>query len=98
MRGWLSPQQCAQFDADKYFDVIGCDTGKRYRVHYGTAANVHEIDNAGSPKMGWCFVPLGSFVPGDVMLAQKIALETDELNVLAVAVRFLPKATRFQAL
>ena len=49
-----------------------------------------EMDEAGNPKMGWCFVPNGYLVPGDVMLAQKIALETDELAALAVANRFSP--------
>ena len=33
---WLSPEQRAQFEQHRYFDVIGCDTGKRYRIHYGT--------------------------------------------------------------
>ncbi len=75
---WLSPAQRAQFEQHRYFDVIGCDTGKRYRIHYGTAANVHEIDDEGRAAMGWCFVPSGFLVPGDVMLAQKVALETDE--------------------
>jgi hypothetical protein len=39
--------------------------------------------------MGWCFVPKGSLVTGDVMLAQKIALETFECRALAVANRCL---------
>ena len=46
------------------------------------------MDEAGNSKMGWCFVPKGYLVAGDVMLAQKIALETDELAALAVARRF----------
>ena len=95
LRGWLSPEQRAQFDAEKYFDVIGCDSKKRYRIYYGTATNVHEIDDAGRPKLGWCFVPMGYLVSGDVTLSQKIALETDELSALAVAVCFLPKENRF---
>jgi hypothetical protein len=33
-------------------------------------------------------------VPGDVMLAQKIALETEELAALEVANRFPPYARR----
>jgi hypothetical protein len=74
-----------------FFDVIGCNTGKRCRIHYGQAANIREVDEAGNPKMGWCFVPKGYLVPGDVMLAQKIALETDELAALAVANRFPPR-------
>ena len=38
--------------------------------------------------MGWCFVPNRHLVPGDVMLAQKIALETNERGALAVANKF----------
>jgi len=87
---WLSSEQRAQFERHRYFDVVGCDTGRRYRIHYGTAANVHEIDESGAAGMGWCFLPSGYLVPGDVMLAQKIALETGENVALAVANRFPP--------
>ena len=88
LREWLSPDQQAQFDASKCFDVVGCDSRKRYRIRHGTGTNVHEIDDAGRPVMGWCFVPSGHLVAGDVMLAQKIALETNERAALAVANRF----------
>ncbi|WGD49199.1 hypothetical protein QA641_26595 [Bradyrhizobium sp. CB1650] len=87
---WLTPAQLAQFEQHRYFDVVGSHSGKRYRIHYGTAANVHEINDAGIATMGWCFVPSGFLVPGDVMLAQKIALETDERAALALANRFPP--------
>jgi hypothetical protein len=93
LRSWLSPEQRAQLDARRYFDVIGCDSGKLYRIHYGVAANVNEIDAAGYPKVGWCFAPVGRLVAGDVMLAQKIALETNEVGALAVANAFLPRET-----
>jgi hypothetical protein len=85
---WLSPEQRAQFDALRYFDVIGGDTGRRYRIRHGTATNVHEIDTEGRPIMGWCFIPSGSLVAGDVMLAQKIALETNERAAIDTANRF----------
>ena len=88
LRKWLSPKQQAQFDVFRHFDVIGCDTGRRYRIRHGTATNVHEIDAAGRLVMGWCFVPSGPLVAGDIMLAQKIALETNEHAALAVANRF----------
>jgi hypothetical protein len=88
LREWLTPEQRAQFDAKGCFDVIGCQSGKHYRIHRGIAANVHEIDGNGRPIVGWCFVPSGHLVAGDVMLAQKIALETNELGALAVANRF----------
>ena len=84
----LSPMQRAQFDASKYFDVVGGDTGRRYRIHYGKVTNVHQIDEAGQPVTGWCFVPSGGLVAGDVMLVQKIALETNEQTTLALANRF----------
>ena len=89
LREWLSPQQRAQFDSFKFFDVIGCDSGKSYRIQYGISANVIELDCDSRPHTGWCFVPAGNLVPGDVMLAQKIALETDERSALAVARQFL---------
>jgi len=89
LRNWLSSEQRVQLDAKRYFDVIGCDSGKRYRIHYGIMSNVHEIDAAGWPKVGWCFVPVGQLVAGDIMLAQKIALETNEFGALATANRFL---------
>jgi hypothetical protein len=88
LRQWLSPEQQAQFNASKCFDVVGCDSGRRFRISHGTGTNVYEIDDAGRPVMGWCFVPSGHLVAGDVMLAQKIALETNERAALAVANRF----------
>ena len=91
MRDWLSPEQRAQFDRSGRFEVIGCHSGKRYRIYRGTAQNVFEIDDAGELKLGLCFTPHGNLVAGDAMLAQKIALETDESGALAVANRFLPR-------
>ena len=94
LRGWLSPEQLAQYDAKSYFDVTGCDSGRRYRIRHGTSMNINEIDHAGHPGACWCFVPDTSLVAGDVMLAQKIALETDERSALAVANKFAPKETQ----
>jgi hypothetical protein len=87
-REWLSPEQRAEFDAKGFLDVIGCDSGKRYRIHYGATTNVHEIGDDGLPLMGWCFLPEGPLIAGDVMLAQKVALENHECSALAVAHRF----------
>ena len=94
LRRWLSAEQLAQFDARNFFDVIGCHTAKRYRIYYANVANVEELDKVGRPIMRYCFIPKGALVPGDVMLAQKIALETDELAALAVANRFAPQPQR----
>jgi len=88
LREWLSPDQLAQYDAHNYFDVRGCHSGKRYRIRHGTQTNVYELDHAGRLQAGWCFVPKDCVVAGDVILAQKIALETDERGALAVAKQF----------
>ena len=90
LRSWLSPRQRAEFDSEGQFEVVGSDSGKRYRISYGTSANVHEVDQAGRLGAGLCFMPEGGLVAGDVMLAQKIALETCEKNALALANRFPP--------
>ena len=91
LKEWLSREQLAQYEQHKYFDVTGCHSGKRYRIRHGTGTNVYELDGAGRPRAGWCFVPKDYLVAGDVMLAQKIALETDELGALAIANNFLPR-------
>jgi hypothetical protein len=90
LREWLSAEQLAQFNKHGYFEVTGCQSGKRFRIRYGAATNIYELDQYGRAKAGWCFVPNEPLVPGDVMLAQKIALETDELGALAVAKWFRP--------
>ena len=95
LRHWLSTSQREQFDANDYFDVIGCDTGRTYRIYDGRVMNVHELDEAGRPRMGWCFLPKGRLVAGDVMLAQKIALEAFEVDALKVAMRFRPYERMF---
>jgi hypothetical protein len=88
LREWLSPAQLAQYDECNYFEVTGCHSGKRYRINHGVGMNVYEVDHAGRSRTGWCFVPGDHLVAGDVMLAQKIALETDERSALAVAKNF----------
>src|SRR3984893_15737628 len=94
LREWLSPEQFAQYDAKSYFEVTGCHSRKRYRISHGTSMNIHELDGAGRPRVGLCFAPKGYLVAGDVMLAQKIALETDERGALAVANKFFVQTGR----
>jgi len=94
LREWLTPDQREQFDTQGHFEVTGSQTGRQYRIHYGGSANVQELDTQGKPITGLCFVPEGQLAPADVMLAQKIALETSELDVLAKANRFPPRLFR----
>lgn len=63
LQEWLSPQQRQQLDWHNHFDVIGCDSGKSYRIQHGVCQNVFELDGNGRPRMGWCFVPEGTSSP-----------------------------------
>jgi hypothetical protein len=85
LRQWLSPDQAEQYDRCQLFEVVGSDTGRRYRIRLGTTMNVEELAANGRIARRWCFAPEGAPAAGDVMLAQKIALETFELDALAVA-------------
>jgi hypothetical protein len=90
LRKWLSAEQFAQLDESNFFDVKGSHTARRYRIYYAACQNVELLDEVGCSIERLCFIPDGYLVPGDVMLAQKIALETDELAALSVANRFGP--------
>jgi hypothetical protein len=71
-----------------YFEVVGSVSQKKYRIHFGVSANIQELGPDDKPRTAWCFIPKGYLVRGDVMLAQKIALETSECEALAVANQF----------
>jgi hypothetical protein len=86
---WLSPEQAWQYKSQQQFEVIGSDTGTRYRIRHGQMANIDQLDCAGKRVCKWCFIPAGSLPTGDCMLAQKIALETFETKVLAISNRLL---------
>jgi hypothetical protein len=87
LRLWLSPEQAARYNSEKHFDVIGSDTGTRYRIRHGQIMNIDQLDSVGNRVCRWCFAPEGKLAAGDCMLAQKIALETFETKVLAIANR-----------
>jgi hypothetical protein len=74
----LSPTQRAQYDARGYFEVTGGEIGKRYRITKAYQMNILEIGKNGKTARSLCFVPKGGLVLGDVMLAQKLALELFE--------------------
>lgn len=86
LKDWLSPAQREQFDREGAFEVVGGETRTRYLVTDGAAPyNVLKLSPEGYVEGRLCFVPAGASAPGDVMLAQKIALETDEHAALMVA-------------
>jgi hypothetical protein len=87
LRSWLTPEQDRQWVAHRYFDVVGCDTGMRYRITRGAIMNIHQLNPKGRRVAQWCFAPEGDLVIGDILLAQKIALETMERRALTIANR-----------
>jgi hypothetical protein len=95
LRQWLSPDQADQYDKYQRFEVVGSDTGTRYRISRGTIMNIEELAAKGYVTRRWCFAPKGTFATGDVMLAQKIALETFELDALAIANHDGPRGAGF---
>jgi hypothetical protein len=98
LKEWLAPEQLACYERFRYFDVIGSDTGTRFRIHHGTQTNIEELGSGDRLVCKWCFGPSGNLAPGDVMLAQKIALETNERGALAIANRsyFHPDGVAFR--
>jgi hypothetical protein len=86
LRSWLSLGQREQYDARGFFEVVGSDTGKRYRIYRGHVFNIQELDADGEEAFAWCLTVDG-FATGDVNLAQKIALEKFERKALAIANR-----------
>ena len=66
---------------------MGGNSGKHYRIRPARQMNVDELDQHGERISAWCFGPEGDLPIGDVMLAQKIALEKNERAALALANR-----------
>jgi hypothetical protein len=84
----LSPEQRAQYERRGYFTVVGGETGRRYRIRNGSQMNVEQLSKRGRRTGALCFMPKGNLVDGDVMLAQKLALELFESDALKVANKF----------
>lgn len=82
LREWLSPSQLAEFDNIGCFQVNGSDGGK-FRITPAAYYNVMWCSPDGVKLL--CFTPYGMLPRHDCMLAQKIALETDEIGVLRMA-------------
>jgi hypothetical protein len=88
----LTPDQLKQFLATRRFDVVGGVTGRTYRIRMAAGPmHVQELDHRGHCVRRLCFYPRGRLVDGDIMLAQKVALEAFEVEALAIANKFPPK-------
>lgn len=93
LREWLSPAQREEYERSGCFDVKGSHSGRRYRITPKSSFNVEELDKESRCADRLCFLPKGHLVMGDMMLAQKIALETDEKAALKVANRAVVRAS-----
>ena len=81
----LSPAQRVQYEQLGYFEVIGGTTGTRYRIRRDYQMNVEQLDAKGKRARMLCFMPEGQLAVGDIMLAQKLALELFEHEAINVA-------------
>ena len=88
LRDNLSETQRNELEQHGWFHVIGNSSKKTYRIRPARQLNIDELDKNGRNAALWCFLPTGGVVLGDCMLAQKIALETDEKAALKVANKF----------
>ena len=79
----LTPAQRAEFKASNAFKVRG-ESGQRYRITYGTTANVEVLSQSGRVVRQLCAGPLDVPTPA-LMLAQKLMLETEESAFLRIA-------------
>jgi hypothetical protein len=82
LKSHLSDTQLAEFNALGRFEVTGGDTGTRYVIRNFTSINIDQLNSEGEPVKGWCFGPQGNLARGDVLLAQKLALECFESQAL----------------
>jgi len=81
----LSRAQREQYERLSHFEVIGSCYGKRYRIRHGAVMNVELLNENGRRACLLCFIPEGGVPVGDIMLAQKVALELFETEALAIA-------------
>jgi len=81
----LTSSQLNEFLTCRRFDVVGGASGRIYRINLTGARNVEELDHQGTCVRRLCFFHEGELVTGDVVLAQKVALETFETEALAIA-------------
>ncbi len=84
LRSWLDPEQLASFQEHQFFEVTGGDTGVRYRLRPQSAFGIEALTGRRKGAL-YCVVPAGAPALGDILLAQKIGLETAERATLARA-------------
>ena len=90
LHSYLSPAQRAQWSALGSFEVTGSDSGCRYIIRNSSSINIEQLGADGQCVRRWCFCPVGNLVQGDILLAQKLALECFEREALKEAYDYSP--------
>lgn len=79
----LSPAQRAELQRKNYFHVRA--NGRRFRITRGWAGNVLEVDARSRLRYRFCAHPNQHVPAPDVMLAQKLVLESEPERFFSVA-------------
>lgn len=82
----LDESQAEEFKLNRRFVVHSKDGVRTYLVTWGTAGNIYELEN-GQRMAKYCIHPTQELPVPDVMLAQKLMIETDESLFRKVANR-----------
>ena len=97
LRQWLSPDQAKQYDKYQRFEVVGSDTGTRYRILRGTTMNIEELAADGYVTQRWCFAPEGTFATGDVMRRRRSRWKRSSWTLWLSPIRTARGAPDFRA-
>lgn len=84
LRGCLSETQRIEFEQTKSFTVIG-KSGRSFRLRWGKIANIDLMTKRNQVQACFCVHPSGDVPIGDVLLAQKFHLETDDEALMRIA-------------
>lgn len=81
----LSEWQLSLLKGRGWFIATGNETGRRYRIRRGWVGNVDVIDDDNNVSGKYCIHPACLIPTGDLMLLQKLMIESDERRFLATA-------------
>jgi hypothetical protein len=76
LKQWLSPVQVAQYEKYGYFEVMGGNSGKHYRIRPTRQMNVDELDQQGVRIAAWCFGPEGELPIATSCWRRRLPLKT----------------------
>lgn len=80
----LNDEQREMLRAHKKFRVVS-NKLNIFEICEGKTHNIYKLDMQGKRVENWCVLPQGELAMGDVLLAQKVWLETDEADTAKFA-------------